>query len=56
LLIHRAIAAHGQLRIKLPKKKGEMTHVLAGQRITIGRRPENTIQIIDGRCRPTMPS
>ncbi|HET6409392.1 MAG TPA: FHA domain-containing protein, partial [Chthoniobacteraceae bacterium] len=35
------------LRIKLPDNKGEITHVLAGDRITIGRRPENTIQIID---------
>lgn len=35
------------LRIKLPDNKGEITHVLAGARITIGRRPENTIQVID---------
>lgn len=35
------------LRIKLPENKGEVTHVLAGERITIGRRPDNTIQIID---------
>jgi CheY-like chemotaxis protein/pSer/pThr/pTyr-binding forkhead associated (FHA) protein len=35
------------LRIKLPDNKGDITHVLAGDRITIGRRPENTIQIID---------
>lgn len=35
------------LRIKLPDNKGEITHVLAGDRITVGRRPENTIQIID---------
>ena len=35
------------LRIKLPDNKGEITHVLAGDRITIGRRPENTIQVID---------
>jgi CheY-like chemotaxis protein/pSer/pThr/pTyr-binding forkhead associated (FHA) protein len=35
------------LRIKLPDNKGEITHVLAGERITVGRRPENTIQIID---------
>jgi CheY-like chemotaxis protein len=35
------------LRIKLPDNQGEITHVLAGDRITIGRRPENTIQIID---------
>jgi CheY-like chemotaxis protein len=35
------------LRIKLPDNKGEITHVLAGERITVGRRPDNTIQIID---------
>lgn len=35
------------LRIKLPDNKGEIAHVLAGERITIGRRPDNTIQIID---------
>lgn len=35
------------LRIKLPENKGEIAHVLAGDRITIGRRPDNTIQIID---------
>jgi CheY-like chemotaxis protein/pSer/pThr/pTyr-binding forkhead associated (FHA) protein len=35
------------LRIKLPENKGEIAHVLAGARITIGRRPDNTIQIID---------
>lgn len=35
------------LRIKLPDNKGEISHVLAGDRITIGRRPDNTIQIID---------
>jgi CheY-like chemotaxis protein/pSer/pThr/pTyr-binding forkhead associated (FHA) protein len=35
------------LRIKLPENKGEIAHVLAGERITIGRRPDNTIQIID---------
>jgi CheY-like chemotaxis protein len=35
------------LRIKLPDHKGEISHVLAGERITIGRRPENTIQIVD---------
>lgn len=35
------------LRVKLPNQKGEMTHVLAGARITIGRRPDNTIQIVD---------
>ena len=36
------------IRIKLPDNRGEVTHVLAGERITIGRRPDNTIQIIDG--------
>jgi pSer/pThr/pTyr-binding forkhead associated (FHA) protein len=36
------------LRITLPDNKGEITHVLSGQRITIGRRPDNTIQIIHG--------
>ena len=35
------------IRIKLPDNRGEVTHVLAGERITIGRRPDNTIQIID---------
>ena len=35
------------IRIKLPENKGEITHVLSGERITIGRRPDNTIQIID---------
>jgi len=35
------------LRIRLPENKGEVTHVLAGDRITIGRRPDNTIQIVD---------
>lgn len=35
------------LTIKLPDQKGEITHVLSGDRITIGRRPDNTIQIID---------
>jgi CheY-like chemotaxis protein len=34
------------LRIKLPNQ-GEITHELAADRITIGRRPDNTIQIID---------
>ena len=34
------------LRIKLPDQ-GEITHELAADRITIGRRPDNTIQIID---------
>ena len=34
------------LRIKLPNQ-GEVTHVLSGERITIGRRPDNTIQIAD---------
>ncbi len=36
------------LRIKLPNAQGEITHVLSGERITIGRRPDNTIQIVDG--------
>lgn len=36
-----------RLRIKLPDSKGEVTHVLAGDRITVGRRPDNTIQIVD---------
>jgi CheY-like chemotaxis protein len=35
------------IRITLPDNQGEITHVLAGERITIGRRPDNTIQIID---------
>jgi pSer/pThr/pTyr-binding forkhead associated (FHA) protein len=35
------------LRIKLPNDKGEMTHILSGDRITVGRRPDNTVQIID---------
>jgi pSer/pThr/pTyr-binding forkhead associated (FHA) protein len=35
------------LRIKLPDNKGEITHVLTGDRITVGRRPDNLIQIID---------
>jgi CheY-like chemotaxis protein/pSer/pThr/pTyr-binding forkhead associated (FHA) protein len=35
------------LRIKLPDNKGEITHVLAGERVSVGRRPDNTIQIID---------
>jgi predicted component of type VI protein secretion system len=35
------------LRINLPGTRGEVTHVLDGLRITIGRRPDNTIQIID---------
>lgn len=35
------------LSIKLPENKGEITHMLAGERITIGRRPDNTIQIVD---------
>ena len=34
------------LRIKLPNQ-GEVTHELVAERITIGRRPDNTIQIID---------
>ncbi len=35
------------LRIKLPGDKGEISHFLSGERITVGRRPENTIQVID---------
>jgi pSer/pThr/pTyr-binding forkhead associated (FHA) protein len=34
------------LRIKLPNH-GEVTHLIAGDRISIGRRPDNTIQILD---------
>ena len=34
------------LRIKLPNHM-EVTHQLSGERITIGRRPDNTIQISD---------
>ena len=34
------------LRIKLPNQI-EVTHQLSGERITIGRRPDNTIQIMD---------
>ena len=34
------------LKIKLPNQM-EMTHQLAGELITIGRRPDNTIQIVD---------
>ncbi len=34
------------LRIKLPDQ-GEITHELTADRISIGRRPDNTIQIID---------
>jgi FHA domain len=34
------------LRIKFPDK-GEETHVISGDRVTIGRRPDNTIQIAD---------
>src|ERR1700758_1814636 len=34
------------LRIKLADQ-GEVTHELTADRITIGRRPDNTIQIID---------
>src|SRR5580704_118107 len=34
------------LRIHLPET-GEVTHELSGARITVGRRPDNTIQIID---------
>jgi pSer/pThr/pTyr-binding forkhead associated (FHA) protein len=35
------------LRIKLPDRPVEVTHVLEGERITIGRGPDNTIQIND---------
>ena len=35
------------LRIKLPDRPVEVTHVLDGERITIGRGPDNTIQIND---------
>src|SRR5688572_13043637 len=34
------------LRLKLPNQ-GEITHELTAERITVGRRPDNTIQIID---------
>jgi CheY-like chemotaxis protein len=34
------------LRLKLPNH-GEITHELTAERITVGRRPDNTIQIID---------
>ncbi|RYD75803.1 MAG: FHA domain-containing protein [Verrucomicrobiaceae bacterium] len=34
------------LRIKLPDN-GETTHVLRGDRITVGRRPDNIVQILD---------
>lgn len=34
------------LRIKLPNQ-GEITHELTAQVVTVGRRPDNTIQIID---------
>jgi CheY-like chemotaxis protein len=34
------------LRIQLPNQ-GEVTHVLSGDRISIGRRPDNVIQILD---------
>ena len=34
------------LKIKLPNQM-EMTHQLSGELITIGRRPDNTIQIVD---------
>ncbi len=34
------------LRIKVPGR-GEETHLVSGDRVTIGRRPENTIQILD---------
>jgi CheY-like chemotaxis protein len=35
------------LRIKHPDERGELLHLLSGDRITIGRRPDNTIQIMD---------
>jgi CheY-like chemotaxis protein/prefoldin subunit 5 len=35
------------LRIKHPDDRGELLHLLSGDRITIGRRPDNTIQIMD---------
>ncbi len=35
------------LRIILPENRGQVTHILSGERITIGRRPENTIQVVD---------
>jgi CheY-like chemotaxis protein/predicted component of type VI protein secretion system len=34
------------LRIKLPEQ-GEVTHELTADRISVGRRPDNTIQIVD---------
>jgi hypothetical protein len=34
------------LRIKLPVS-GESTHVLRGDRVTVGRRPDNMVQILD---------
>src|ERR1700722_4431119 len=34
------------LRVKLPDQS-EATHILTGERITVGRRPDNTIQILD---------
>src|SRR5580698_1465943 len=34
------------LRVKLPDQS-EATHVLRGERVTVGRRPDNTVQIID---------
>lgn len=34
------------LRVKLPDS-GEVTHVLTGGRISLGRRPDNTIQLLD---------
>jgi hypothetical protein len=47
---HRFCCSHATampiLRIHLPEK-GEVTHELSGDRITVGRRPDNTIQIID---------
>jgi CheY-like chemotaxis protein len=35
------------LRIKLPDRPVDVTHVLEGERITVGRGPDNTIQIND---------
>ena len=34
------------LRIKLPDA-GEAAHILRGDRITVGRRPDNIVQILD---------
>jgi len=43
----RVITRMPVLRIKLPDRPVEVTHVLDGDRITIGRGPDNTIQIND---------